>query len=204
MMRRAVCIALALAASADAHRLDQYLQASRLSIDVARVEVEIDLTPGIAVASKVFGWIHPNENAYAQQVLSSIVLKADGAPVALTLDDSSFPTFQEMSEGAGTIRLRASASIPPGTPGRHQLCFLNMHRPESSIYLVNMLVPSNPRLKLGEQRRDIAQHQLTLDYAVIADAEPDRTLALLLGCAMLGFVLLRHGRALRAIGAAPR
>jgi len=35
---------------ASAHRVDEYLQATRLSIDLDRVEVEINLTPGIDLA----------------------------------------------------------------------------------------------------------------------------------------------------------
>ena len=37
---------------AAAHRLDEYLQATRLSIDIDRVDLEIDLTAGSAMASR--------------------------------------------------------------------------------------------------------------------------------------------------------
>ncbi|HVO96713.1 MAG TPA: hypothetical protein VMT15_01535 [Bryobacteraceae bacterium] len=204
MNRRAATfgIWLAIISPAGAHRLDEYLQATRLSVGIARVEVEIDLTPGILLASNVFGWIDTNRDgqisdaeglAYARAMLRSTVLKADGAPVQMTLEERSFPTFDAMSEGIGTIRLRATAAIPPAAPGRHQISFLNMHRPESSVYLVNVLVPENPRLQFGEQRRDVAQHGLTLDYTLRGDAPQDRTLALFLGLAMAGCLFLRHG-----------
>jgi hypothetical protein len=79
-----------LAAPAAAHRVDEYLQATRVSIDIERVDLEIDLTAGSALASEVFAWIDTNRNGeisntegeeYAQQVLRSIVLKVDGWPV---------------------------------------------------------------------------------------------------------------------------
>jgi len=116
------------AVPAGAHRLDEYLQATRLAIDIGRVDVEIDLTPGVSVASNVFGWIDTNGDgeisqaegeAYARAMLGSAVLKADGALVPMKFEASSFPTFQEMSFGVGTIRLRATAAIPAAAPGRH-------------------------------------------------------------------------------------
>jgi len=192
---------------ASAHRVDEYLQATRLSIDIERVDLEIDLTAGVAVASKVFAWIDTNRDgeissaegdAYAREMLRSVVLKVDGWPAPITLVETSFPQFRDMSLGVGTIRLRATARIPAAAAGRHQVSFLNMHRPESSVYLVNALVPANPRLQFGDQRRDIAQHGLTMEYRVIADAPSDRTLALLVGLALAGCLFLRHGGAIRA------
>ena len=68
-----------LATPAAAHRVDEYLQATRLSVDIERVDLEIDLTAGSALASEVFGWIDTNRNGeisdaegqeYAQQVLN--------------------------------------------------------------------------------------------------------------------------------------
>jgi hypothetical protein len=208
----AICLWLAMVSPAAAHRLDEYLQATRLAIDIARVDVEIDLTPGVSVASNVFGWIDTNRDgeisqaegeAYARVMLRSTALKTDGSPIPMTFEESSFPTLGEMSLGVGTIRLRATAAIPAAAPGRHQISFLNMHRPESSVYLVNVLVPQNTRLQLGEPRRDVAQHGLTLEYTVIdytvSDGVPqDRTLALFLGLAMAGCLFLRHGVSRRA------
>jgi hypothetical protein len=169
------------------------------------VDLEIDLTPGVALASKVFSWIDTNRDgeisnaegeAYAREMLRSVELKVDGSPVSVALVESSFPQFRDMSLGVGTIRLRATARIPAAAAGRHEVAFLNMHRPECSVYLVNALVPANPRLQFGDQRRDIAQHGLTLEYTVIADAPSDRTFALLVGLALAGCLFLRHGNAL--------
>jgi hypothetical protein len=196
---------LAIAPPAGAHRVDEYLQATRLSIDVDRVDLEIDLTPGVALASNVFGWIDTNRDGtisdgegeeYARQVLRSVVLKVDGWPVPITLLETSFPQFREMSLGVGTIRLRATAKVPAAYTGHHQVSFLNTHRPESSVYLVNALVPVNPRIQLADQQRDSAQHGLTLEYRVKADASSpsDRAFALLAVLVMAGCLFLRRGR----------
>jgi hypothetical protein len=186
---------------ADAHRVDEYLQATRLSIDLERVDLEIDLTAGVALASKVFGWIDTNRDgeisdaegqAYARQMLRSVVLKVDGWPVPIQLVEASFPELRDMNLGVGAVRLRATAQVPPASAGRHQVSFLNTHRSESSVYLVNALVPANPRLHIGDQHRDIAQHGLTLDYTVMGDTSSDRAFALLAGLVFAGCLFLRQ------------
>jgi hypothetical protein len=188
-------ISLGTSAPAGAHRLDEYLQATRLSIDIERVGLEIDLTAGVAVAPDVFAWIdtnrdgrisNPEGEAYARQMLRSVVLSVDGRPVPITLVEIRFPQFREMSLGVGTIGVRATAKISAAGAGRHQISYLNTHRSESSAYLVNALVPENPRIQLAGQRRDHAQHGLTLDYTVVADARWARTCSLLAGLAMAG------------------
>ena len=202
-----LCAWLATVPPANAHRLDEYLQATRLSIDIEHVDLEIDLTAGAALASSVFDWIDTNRDgeisgaegeAYALQMLRSVALTVDGCPVPVTLVGTSFPQFRDMSLGVGTIRLWATAKVPSAGAGRHHVSFLNTHRPESSVYLVNALVPENPRIQLGDPRRDRAQLSLTLDYTIIADAPSllDRTFALLAGLVMIGWLLWRFGYAL--------
>jgi hypothetical protein len=202
-----LCAWLAIVPPAGAHRLDEYLQATRLSIDIGQVDLEIDLTAGAALAASVFAWIDTNRDgeisgaegeAYARQMLRSVVLKVDGWPVPVGLAGTSFPQFRDMRLGVGTIRLWATAKVPSAGAGRHQLSFLNTHRPESSVYLVNALVPENPRIQLGDPRRDRAQLSLTLDYTIIADAPSPsaRTFALLAGLVMIGWLLWRFGYAL--------
>jgi hypothetical protein len=195
-----------LATPAAAHRVDEYLQATRLSIDTERVDLEIDLTAGSALASRVFGWIDTNSNGeisdaegqvYARQVLNSVVLKVDGWPVPINLVETSFPQFHDMSLGVGTIRLRATAKVPRASAGHHQISFVNTHRTESSVYLVNVLVPANPRIQLADQRRDRAQLGLTLDYQVVGDAKPAHSFILLAGLVMAAACLfLRRGHSL--------
>ncbi len=189
---------------ADALRVDEYLQSTRLAVVLERVDVEIDLTAGVAKASEVFGWIDTNRDgeissaegeAYAREMLRAVLLKADGRPMPVTLVESIFPQFREMSLGVGTIRLRATAKIPHAGSGRHEISFLNTHRSESSVYLVNALVPADARIQLGDQRRDSAQHGLTLDYTVMADASPAWTFVLLAGLTMAVWLFMRCGYA---------
>jgi hypothetical protein len=186
---------------AGAHRLDEYLQATRLSIDIDRVSLDIDLTPGVSVASRVFGWMDTNRDgeistteseAYARRILSAVVLSVDGRAVPVTFVDSRFPDARDMTAGVGTIRLRAASKIPPASAGRHQLAYVNDYRPEMSVYLVNALVPSDPHIRIADQRRDRSQHRLTLDYDVTTHSVSSRTSWLLAGLAAIGLLAVRR------------
>ncbi len=182
---------------AGAHRLDEYLQATRLAIDVDRVSLEIDLTAGVSVARRVFGWIDTNRDgqissteghAYAQQMLGAVVVSVDGRTAPLSLIDSRFPEARDMTAGAGTIRLRATANLPAAASGRHQLSYFNGHQSETSVYLVNALIPEDPRIQIAAQQRDAAQHRLTIDYDVATHSPWARTSWLLVGLAAVGLL----------------
>jgi nickel/cobalt transporter (NicO) family protein len=158
-----------------AHRLDEYLQASRLSVDRDGVTLEIDLTPGVSVAPQVLALLDTNRDgqlsvtegaAYANQVLNSVSLSIDGKPVVLILTGEQFPQLNEMTLGTGMIRLRANAKIPEVAAGRHQVFYRNSHQPEMSVYLANALVPSDNQIEISGQSRDYAQHELIVDYRV--------------------------------------
>jgi hypothetical protein len=166
---------LASPAPASAHRLDEYLQATRITVGLDMVCVDIDLTAGVAVASNVFGFIDSDgdgrlspaeREAYARLVVASAVLEVDGSRTPLILVDSQFPSFGDMSAGLGTIRLKARANVPAEPPGRHRLSYLNVHRPGMSAYLVNALVPAAKEIQITDQRRDMWQHGLRIDYTV--------------------------------------
>src|SRR5438309_1415201 len=91
--------------SLSAHRRDEYLQASRLAIDPDQVQIELDLTPGIAVAEGVLTEIDRDASgsisaaearAYSARVLSTIALDVDGIPLRVELVDSAFPTIDSV------------------------------------------------------------------------------------------------------------
>lgn len=168
---------------AGAHRLDEYLQAMRVGIERDRVNVDIDLTAGVSIARDVATWIDVDRDgeisqaeslAYGRQVLGSLVLSVDGATIPLNLLDTQAPTIGDMSMGLGTLRVRASADMPPGTSGRHLLTVINSHHPEASVYLANALIPSDKRISILRQRRSADQHNLTIEYEVGMSEFPAR------------------------------
>lgn len=171
------CLLLISAVTVSAHRLDEYLQATRVAVATNRIDVSVDLTPGVAVVATVLTAIDSNRDgqlsdreceSYAQRMLKDLRVGIDGKPLPLTLSASSFPTVQEMKEGLGTIRVRALARIDPPRPGSHTLTLANSHLRKISVYLVNALVPEDPSIQINQQKRDKRQRDYRLTFTVNA------------------------------------
>ena len=190
-------------AGVGAHRLDEYLQATRIAIDVGRVGVEIDLTPGVSIAPLIIrsidadgdGRIDEAESKnYARQVLSDVALTVDGRRLPVTLDDARFPTGDDMMLGIGTIRVHGMAMLAGTASGPHQIGYVNAHGPEASVYLANALVPYDDRIRISGQRRDVAQRGLTIDYRFTSGTAGAQVWWLLAALAMTaGLITARRG-----------
>lgn len=188
------------AAPADAHRLDEYLQATRIGVSEDRIDLEIDLTAGASIAPQIFALVDADGDGrisgaegdgYARRVIEAIRLSVDGRPVPITLGSREFPDRETMGLGLGAIRLRATATAPAGT-GRHALVYLNTHAAASSVYLVNALLPSDPRIEISGQQRDVEQRGVTLDYRVAPNTGVLRGGWLAIAAAMMFGVLRRR------------
>lgn len=160
-------------AATSAHRRDEYLQAARIAIDPERVQIEMDLTPGIAVADAVIaeidgdrsGTISADEaGAYATRVGREIGLDVDGTPLALIPGSHHFPTIEAMRSGEGVISLGLAARLPALPAGHHDLGFRNRHRADIGVYLANVLIPASDRVVVASQRRDPDQRELLIDF----------------------------------------
>jgi hypothetical protein len=165
-------ILLFLGASAYAHRLDEYLQATIISVEKDRVEAAVRLVPGIAVSSFVLnsidtnadGAISPTEQqAYAERVLRDLSLSTDGYTLKPRLISVQFSGVEEMKQGLGEIHVAFSADLPRGGPNR-RLVFENHHQRAIAAYLVNCLVPRDPDIKVVAQNRNQLQSFYQLDY----------------------------------------
>jgi hypothetical protein len=194
----------AAAASPSAHRLDEYLQASRVSLERTGVSLEIDLTPGASVADSIIALIDrdgdntisPSEaEGYGRVVLAEIVLELDGRPVALTLDRVEAPPLEEMRHGLGAIRVRARGGIELRMRFRRELHFQNNHHPDSSVYLVNALMPADRGISVVSQTRDAKQRDARIAYSVTPQW-PKYVYWPALGVAALFFVYRRRSRSL--------
>jgi len=178
---KGTAVALALTAAAvlsgvaTAHRRDEYLQAARLAVEPGRVELELDLTPGIAVSDATIADVDRDRNgvlseqekrAYVGRVLDAVVLELDGRSLHVEPTGSTFPGFNDFRRGEGTIRIRSAVALPHHVAGDHQLSFRNTNQREGSVYLANALVPNSNRVTITAQRRDPAQRTLTIDYAL--------------------------------------
>ena len=168
-----IAILLSFGSPASAHRLDEYLQATTISIDSNRVQAEMRLTPGVAVLSKVLAAIdtngdgalsEPEQRAYAERVLRDLSLTMNGVHLPLRLISSRFAGIAEMKEGRGDIQLEFRADLPR-TSRRRTLVLENHHQSRISVYLVNCLVPSDPAIQITEQKRNYQQSIYQLDYS---------------------------------------
>lgn len=194
---------LALPTPAESHRLDEYLQATRLAFLRDRVVVELDLTPGVSVARQVFGMIDRDGDArvsaaeieaYGQRVLQDLSLRIDGHVCRLTLVRAESPTWDEIREGLGTIRLEAFAEAPLAVYGRHRVVYDNAHQPEIGVYLVNALTPSVTGVTVGPARRDMLQRRIDLDVDVRRRFATATWFILMVG-ALAALVTVRQRRA---------
>ena len=162
-------LAISLAGGADGHRLDEYLQATLIGVTRDGVDLEINLTPGIAVLPAVMAEIDRNrdgrispeeEQAYSTEVIRDLELRVDGKVVPLRLIGSRFPSVEDMREGLGTIRL----NLHTDSSG-HELRFENRHMQKVSVYLVNCLASGDSGLLAGSPIRAEDQRSIRFTYS---------------------------------------
>jgi hypothetical protein len=179
MMRRmgsSALLALSLAGGAAAHQLDEYLQATLIGVTRDDVDVEIQLTPGVAMLPVLMAVIDQDrdgrissreERAYVSRVARELELRVDGVPAPLSLIESTFPTLEAMREGLGTIRMKLRTAR-----SGNELRFENRHLPQVSAYLVNCLAAPSDGLMVRRQKRDEAQRSIEFEYSFGAGTVP--------------------------------
>lgn len=169
------CWLLLFATQAFGHRLDECLQATRIAVAINRIDLSIDLTPGVAVAGEFLLGIDKDRDGrvsdeerdiHARHVLRDLQVGLDGKTLTLTLTNAAFPALREVRAGLGVIRIQATASIAPLKPGVHTLSHTNLHLPGISVYLVNALVPKDRAIRIMKQTRDESQKDYRLEFSV--------------------------------------
>jgi HupE/UreJ protein len=168
----AAAMVLFLGGGASAHRLDEYLQATILSVDKDHVQASMRLIPGVAVSSVVIASIDSNGDgiisgaeqwAYAERVMGDLSVTVDGHRLKPKLVSVEFPQLGQMREGLGEIHIEFTADVPGGGPKR-RLMVENHHQNGISAYLVNSLVPTDRDIQIVAQNRNEQQSFYELDY----------------------------------------
>jgi hypothetical protein len=158
--------------AAFAHRLDEYLQNTLISIETDRVDAQIVLTPGVTVFPLLIKGIDTDGNgiisnaeqqSYADRILRDLSFRIDGEPLTPRLKSMQFPAIRDMQEGRGEIVIEISAALPRGGTDR-KLVFENHHQPAIAAYQVNCLVPGDPDLRILAQKRNYTQSSYELDF----------------------------------------
>ena len=167
-----ILVFLLLAQRTSAHRLDEYLQATTIDIGKSRLVLEIRLTPGVDVFSKVMAKIDTNgdkliseaeQRAYSDEVLHDLSLSIDGKQLPLRLTSLTFPKIEQMKEGLGEIVFDYEAPVPSGIE-RRKILFENHHQNAISVYLANCLFPKDSDIRITAQNRNYEQTVYRVDY----------------------------------------
>jgi len=160
---------------AQGHVLDEYLQATYIAIQPHRIDVEINMTPGVEVFQKVLRLIDGNGDgkiteqemrAYAESVLSSASLNLDGSAKPIEFARVTLPARADLEAGLGTICIQAKSPVAFLAAGRHHVEFRNAHAASISVYQVNALVPSSSAIRITKQDRDRLQREYRMDFEV--------------------------------------
>jgi hypothetical protein len=155
-----------------AHRLDEYLQGTIISVEKNRVDFQMTLTPGVAVFPILIAEIDLNadgviskieQRAYAGRILDDITISIDGHRLTPRLLSTEFPAVEEVKAGRGEIRVEFDANLPFGGPNR-KLTFENHHQSRIAAYQVNCLVPRDPDIQILSQNRNYSQSLYELEF----------------------------------------
>ena len=174
---------LAFLPAASAHRLDEYLQATLVDIEPGDVRLDLNLTPGVAVAEQVLalidrdrdGAISPSETAaYAELVKRDLLVHLDGRRAELKLTAFDFPTPAELRTGEGIILLEFSITPTALAAGTHQLALENRHLPTISVYLFNAGQPRSGLVQIAAQKRNGNQSTGEIEFTFHPPANPSK------------------------------
>ncbi|MGO8698658.1 MAG: hypothetical protein ACLQVY_13175 [Limisphaerales bacterium] len=164
---------LALPPAGFAHRLDEYLQATLVAIEPGEIRLEINLTPGVAVAEQVLALIDRDRDdvistneaaAYAQLVKRDLLVRLDGRDAELKLAALNFPDPADLRTGWGIIQMEYSITTGVLAVGPHKLTFENRHLPAVSVYLLNAAQPKSALVQITRQKRNENQSTGEIEF----------------------------------------
>ena len=156
-----------------AHRDDQYLQATLVAIEPSGIRLQMNLTPGVAVAEQVVAQIDRDRDgtiskteaaAYAKLLKRDLTLRLDGRKLELKLAASEFVAPEELRTGSGTILMEFSAILGPLAAGSHRLTLENRHLTTMSVYLINALQPRFATVQITRQKRNENQSAGEIEF----------------------------------------
>lgn len=156
-----------------AHRIDEYLQATILSLESNQAHASMRLIPGVMVAPSVIALIDANHDgvfsedekrAYADRVLGDLSLSIDGQAVKPQLDSWSIPEASQLRDGLGEIHLEYHVDLPSIPSPNRTLVLADHHLNGSSVYLINVEVPQDQTLRIVDQKRNPRQSVYEVDF----------------------------------------
>jgi hypothetical protein len=175
---------VALPSSIFAHQLDEYLQGTIVTIEPGEIRLEINLTPGVAVAERVMALIDRNHDGvistneardYAELLKSDLSVRIDQRNLELNVAAFNFPEPSELRTGWGIIQMEFS--VQPGSlaAGPHMLTFENRHLPAVSVYLFNAAQPRSAEIQIARQTRNKTQSAGEIAFDFKSPPNPSRS-----------------------------
>ncbi|MCE2576553.1 hypothetical protein [Komagataeibacter sp. FNDCR2] len=167
-------ILLAVYFPAQAHRLDEYLQATTIGLARDGITLRLRLTPGVDMADRVIRQIDRNgdgvmsteeQRGYAERIAGNLSLSLNGKSVSLRPDAGAFPTIDMMKGGTGLIDIAFDAQGRLGN-GPYHLVYRNRPADARTVWLVNCLLPQDPSIHILQQKRSKDQSLYQLDFLV--------------------------------------
>jgi len=178
---------LALPSAVLGHRLDEYLQATLVAIGPEGIRLEINLTPGVAVAERVLtlidrdrdGLISTSEaTAYAELLKRDLTVQLDQQIAGLKLTALNFPAPTELRTGCGIIQMEFSVITGSLPAGAHKLTLLNRHLPRLSVYLFNAALPKSASVRIDRQKRNENQSVGQIEFKLDRPANTSKEFAI--------------------------
>jgi hypothetical protein len=194
---------LACPTGVQAHQLDEYLQATLVAIEPGQIWLDLNLTPGVAMADKVLGQIDRNHDgvistdeaaAYAAIVQDDLSVRLDGHSMELKLAAVNFPAPAELRTGWGIIQLEFSVRPGQISAGSHHLIFENRYQPVGSVYLFNAAHPASLSVQITGQQRNEIQSTGEITFSFHPPSNPLKRAGVVVLLAAPLVVLLARGR----------
>lgn len=166
---------LAFSTVTSAHQLDEYLQATLVAIEPASIRLQINLTPGAAIAAQILPLLDPNHDgaisateaaAYAALLKRDLSAQLDERRVDWKLIASRFPAPAELLDGWGIIQIEFSLVPGPLAAGAHRLVLRNHHLSGVSAYLINAAKPKFRAVQILAQKRNGTQSEGEIDFTI--------------------------------------
>jgi hypothetical protein len=157
-----------------AHPRDELEQATYLEILPKHVTIEVNLAPGDIIASDFASLLDTDhdgkmteseQSAFANQLLSNLLLSIDGTALPLQIKTSQFPPIESLKNGEERIRLTFDSPISSLSAGKHTLRYENRYTlPKiKSGYLATTLA-GEQGIEVGTQTRDATQKVIDVEF----------------------------------------
>ena len=159
---------------ADAHQLDEYLQATRIAVDAIGSSLEIDLTPGAALAEQIFALLDRDSDRRNLRIRDR-GLRADGSagsgprtgrsPLSSGVVASRIPGVERNARRSRHDSPRSGG----GREARRRQTSTTIRQPASTRLerLPCQRIGADRPITITGQRRDVLQHGIQLDIMIM-------------------------------------